>query len=73
MLARMPLFFYMGGNDKFIDFCKKSVAKLDDDMFLECLSSGHEHITPKDMRYLMTRYPSLESVMVRRGLSLPPL
>jgi hypothetical protein len=73
MLARMPLFFYMAGNDKFIDFCKSSVAKLDDDMFLECIASGHEHITPKNMRDLMNRYPSLEGVMVRRGLSLPPL
>ena len=73
MLARMPLFFYMAGNDKLIDFCKKSVAKLDEDMFLECLASGHEHITPKNMRDLMNRYEGLESVMVRRGLSLPAL
>jgi hypothetical protein len=72
MLARMPLFFYMASNDKFIDFCEKSVRKLPKEMFLECIASGHEHITPANMRDLMNRFNGLESVMVRRGLSLPP-
>lgn len=72
MLARMPLFFYMASNDKFIDFCEKSVRKLPKEMFLECIASGHEHITPANMRDLMNRFNDLESVMIRRGLSLPP-
>jgi len=72
MLARMPLFFYMASNDKFIDFCEKSVRKLPKEMFLECIASGHEHITPANMRDLMNRFEGLEKVMIRRGLSLPP-
>jgi hypothetical protein len=72
MLARMPLFFYMASNDKFIDFCEKSVRKLPKEMFLECIASGHEHITPANMRDLMNRFEGLENVMIRRGLSLPP-
>jgi len=71
MLARMPLFFYMLSNDKFIDFCEKSVEKLPKEMFLECLASGHEHITPASMRDLINRYDDLENIMVRRGLSIP--
>jgi hypothetical protein len=72
MLARMPLFFYMASNDKFIDFCEKSIVNLPKEMFLECIASGHEHITPANMRDLMNRFEGLEKVMVRRGLSLPP-
>lgn len=71
MLARMPLFFYMDV-DRFEEFCRASVTGLRDVMYLECLASGHEHITPETMRALMNKYEGLESIMVRRGLALPP-
>lgn len=72
MLARMPLFYYMN-QEKFIDFCEKSVARFPEEsgMLLECLASGHEHITPESMRALVDTYPGLDKVMTRRGLPIP--
>jgi hypothetical protein len=71
MLARMPLFYYMN-TEKFEEFCRVSVDGLPESMYLECLASGHEHITPTEMRNLMDKNEALEPLMKRRGLSIPP-
>jgi hypothetical protein len=71
MLARMPLFYYMD-TPKFEEFCRKSVEGLPEQMYLECLASGHEHITPTEMRRLIDKHEGLEPLMKRRGLSIPP-
>jgi hypothetical protein len=70
MLARMPRFYYMD-TPRFEELCRRSVEGFPESLYIECLASGHEHITPASMQDLINRYDGLREVLIRRGLSLP--
>lgn len=66
MLARMPLFFYLD-IPKFVTFCRDTTDGRPETLFLNCLASGQEHISPEQKQQLVDEFPEVGELMRLRN------